>query len=205
MNRAVFLDRDGVINKLLPGDFPDFYVTKWEQFEFLPGAKEAVNRIFSETDYYVIVVSNQSVIGRGWAEPVEVSNIFHRMKAELIGIEMGEWFDKKNDSVFFNRPLFFYFCPHAPDAGCACFKPSPGMIYKAAIEHDIDLSNSWMVGDSWTDIEAGSNAMMSKLIKIEGQSPLPVAFFQTGYTPDYIYFAKDLLQAVEFILNQEVV
>jgi len=85
MNRAVFLDRDGVINKLLPGNG---YVLKWEDFEFLPGAKEAVARLLNETDYYIIVISNQSGIGRGFVDAVTVSNIFHRMKAALLGIEM---------------------------------------------------------------------------------------------------------------------
>ena len=190
LERAVFLDRDGVINKWEHGDkdVPEsWYILKWDDFEFLPGVIMAIRKLL-DSGYVVIVISNQSGIGRGFVDSVTVSNIFHRMKAELLGIEMSGWFAESTDDVFMNSPLFFHFCPHTPDSGCACRKPSPGMLYKAAIEHDIDLSKSWMVGDSDTDMEAGKAAGIKKLIKIDGVSN---------------YIRGDLLQAVTFILEQE--
>lgn len=171
MNRAIFMDRDGVINKWEHGqeDVPEsWYVLSWEQFEFLPGVMDAFRQIAS-TDYHIIVVSNQSGIGRGFVDYNTVDQIFKNMQMRVL--------DESK------RFLSYYFCPHAPDAGCACRKPSPGMIYKAAIEHSIDLSKSWMIGDSETDMQAGRAAQIPNLVKIRR--------------------GLDLLTAVKFIINEE--
>ena len=191
MNRAIFLDRDGVINKLLDGEPPESYVTRWEQLEFLPGVMDAF-RLIKDTDFVPIVISNQSGIGRGWAKWFDVEDIFENMAWEIC--------DKAN--VFPE----YYFCPHVPEDNCACRKPSPGMIYKAAIEHEIDLSRSWMVGDSDCDIWAGKNAGIENLIKVIDKDRFdeldkPTDSYVALTAPEmYCYFAPDLLTATEFFV-----
>ncbi|MCX6568256.1 MAG: D-glycero-beta-D-manno-heptose 1,7-bisphosphate 7-phosphatase [Candidatus Aminicenantes bacterium] len=130
---AVFLDRDGVINK----DRPD-YVKSWEEFEFLPGALEAF-RVLAAGPRQVVVVSNQSGIGRGLVSRETVDEIHARM-TEAVRRSGG-----RIDAI--------YYCPHRPDEDCPCRKPRPGLILKAARELDIDLAASWLVGDDLRDLE----------------------------------------------------
>lgn len=157
LKKAVFLDRDGVINKLLH-NVPDErhnplnYVLSWDDFEFIPGALEGL-KLLAETDYKIFVVSNQSGIGRGYAEKSEIDEIFRNMRKEIAdysGI----------------RTIEHIFCSHVPDDNCCCRKPKPGMIYVLAYLHEIDLSQSWMIGDSDSDIHAGHNAEVGGLVKI---------------------------------------
>jgi D-glycero-D-manno-heptose 1,7-bisphosphate phosphatase len=131
---AVFLDRDGVINK----DRPD-YVRSWEEFEFLPGVLEAL-RVLAAGPHQVVVVSNQSGIGRGLVSRETVDEIHARM-TEAVRRSGG-----RIDAV--------YYCPHRPDEDCPCRKPRPGLILKAARELDIDLAGSWLVGDDLRDLES---------------------------------------------------
>lgn len=153
---AIFLDRDGVINKWVhPGPdakAEDFYVTKWEQFEFLPKVFDAL-RLLQSLGYKLIVISNQSGIDNpdvdcDWHS---INQIFVRMRTEL-----------KEHGL----DVMFKFCRHMPNAGCACRKPSPGMIYDVAVNINIDLSKSWMIGDQWSDINAGMNAGIRNLIVV---------------------------------------
>jgi len=184
MNRAVFLDRDGVINKWNPGGVEDktWYCLSWGEFEFIPGVFEAF-RIFRRADYIPIVVSNQSCVGRGLVTDSAVRSIFIKMQFELeVAMRMSL--------------MYWYFCPHAPDAGCACRKPKPGMIYKAAVEHEIDLGRSWMAGDSRSDMDAGWNAGMdrSQCILIT-EKPQPIWGAEQ--------MLPNLLEAAKFIAGRE--
>ena len=143
LQRACFIDRDGCINandKI--GNGPK-YVLKWEDFRFLPGVLEAL-KLLSNADYLVIVISNQSCVGRSLAKYRDIEKIFISMQTRI-------WQET-------DIHIKYLFCPHAPDAGCACRKPKPGMIWKAAIEHSIDLSASYVLGDSPSDMEAGALA-----------------------------------------------
>lgn len=146
--KAVFLDRDGTIN-VLKG-----YITKAEEIELLPSAAEAV-KIFNRLGYLSIVITNQPVIARGECTEKELRNIHNRLES-LLG-EEGAYIDG------------IYYCPHHPDKGfeneipelkinCNCRKPSPGLILKAAEDFNIDLSQSYMVGDSEKDVLAAENA-----------------------------------------------
>lgn len=148
MQRAVFLDRDGVINKYVG------FLRHIDEFELLPGVPEAIRKI-NESGYLAIVVTNQPVIARGELTFCELREIHNKMET-LLGKE-GAYLDA------------IYFCPHHPDKGfereipklkieCECRKPKPGMLLKAAEEYHIDLAQSWMVGDSTRDIEAGRAA-----------------------------------------------
>lgn len=146
--RAVFLDRDGTINKYVG------FVTSPEQFELIDGAADAIREINSK-GYLAIVVTNQPVIARGDCTYQELENIHMKMETKLG--EAGAYIDG------------IYFCPHHPDKGfdgeipslkikCGCRKPAPGLLLKAAQDFNIDLGASWMVGDDGRDIAAGKNA-----------------------------------------------
>jgi D-glycero-D-manno-heptose 1,7-bisphosphate phosphatase len=140
MKRAVFLDRDGVINRKAP---EGGYVTRWENFEFLPGVAEAISSV-NRAGWSVIVVTNQRCIAKGLVSAGEVEAIHRRMREQLA--RMGA----RVDGV--------YYCPHDREPACSCRKPEPGLLLAAAREFEIDLSASWVVGDSETDVEAGRRA-----------------------------------------------
>lgn len=140
MKRAVFLDRDGVINrKAAEGE----YVTRWEDFHFLPGVAEAIS-LLERAGWSVIVISNQRCVAKGLLTIAELETIHRKMLEELARS------GAKLDGI--------YYCPHDKEPPCACRKPSPGMLLTAAEEHQIDLASSWVVGDSENDMEAGKRA-----------------------------------------------
>lgn len=144
MNRAVFLDRDGVIVR------DSGYVYRLEDLELLDGAADAIKR-FNSAGFLVIVVSNQSGVARGYFKEEDV---------EKFNMEMARQLEQKGAGV-----NGIYFCPHHPDGKasgydkvCDCRKPASGMLIKAAKEYDIDLKSSWMIGDMEKDINAGKGA-----------------------------------------------
>lgn len=159
MNKAFFLDRDGVIN------IDHGYVHKTEEFDFLPGVFEACKRI-NDMGYKIIVVTNQAGIARGYYTEAD----FHLLTNHMI-----QQF-KKNDVEITD----VYFCPHHPDIDnekypreCDCRKPAPGMIIEASIKHDIDLSQSVMVGDKMSDIQAGIAAGININYGVKGRYEWP--------------------------------
>ena len=133
MTKAVFLDRDGVIN------IDKAYVSKIEDFEFCEGVFEALKH-FQNLGYLLIVVTNQSGIGRGYYSEENFQILSDWMQKELLHVKI------KIDAI--------YHCPHAPEVNCACRKPKSGMFLKAIEDFDIDVANSWMIGDKETDMEA---------------------------------------------------
>jgi D-glycero-D-manno-heptose 1,7-bisphosphate phosphatase len=156
--RAVFLDRDGTIN------VEKKYLHKIEDFEFIPGAPEAIKKL-KDAGFLVIVVSNQSGIGRGYFDEDAVELLHRHIQDELTCL--GTSIDA------------FYFCPHHPEEGlgeykvvCECRKGQPGMLLQAAREYDIDLQQSFMVGDKLADIEAGERAGCQSLLVLTGYGEL---------------------------------
>ncbi len=146
--KAVFLDRDGTINKYVG------FLRDINDFVLLDGVGKAI-QIMNSLGYLVIVVTNQPVIARGEVSVEELANIHYKMET-LLGLE-GAYLDA------------IYYCPHHPHKGyegeiaelkieCSCRKPKPGMLMKAAEDFNIDLSKSWMVGDGENDIRAGCAA-----------------------------------------------
>ncbi len=137
MQKAIFLDRDGVLNH----DKVD-YVYTIEEFKIFDGVAEAL-RLFKEAGFKLIVITNQSGIAKGIYTEKAVFDCFDYLQAET-----GNLIDD------------MYFCPHHPkfDIVCACRKPGHKMILDAALKHDIDLSKSYMIGDAQRDITAGNNA-----------------------------------------------
>lgn len=140
MNKAAFLDRDGVINRKAPGDG---YITRWEEIEFLPGVAQAI-ALLNRTGFRVIVVTNQRCVAKGLVTIPELDGIHRHMCEALAGA------GATVDAV--------YYCPHELEPPCCCRKPQPGLLLDAAREHGIALTKSWMIGDSDADIEAGRNA-----------------------------------------------
>ena len=154
--KAVFLDRDGTINKYVG------FLTKPEQFELIPGVVEAVKKI-NKSGYLTIVVTNQPVIARGDCTWEELKQIHDKMETEF-----------GKEGVFVDA---IYICPHHKDKGfkgerpeykfdCDCRKPKPGLLFLAAKDFNIDLSHSIMIGDSDNDVFAGEQAHCFKSIKI---------------------------------------
>jgi D-glycero-D-manno-heptose 1,7-bisphosphate phosphatase len=140
LSRAVFLDRDGVINKRPPeGD----YVTRWEDFHILPGVAESI-ALLNRTGYSVIVITNQRCVAKGMMTEADLQRLHRRMTSVLARA------GAKIDATFY--------CPHEIEPPCDCRKPAPGMLLSAARLHAIDLRKSWMIGDSDNDVEAGLNA-----------------------------------------------
>lgn len=137
MTKAIFLDRDGVIN------LDKAYVSKIEDFEFCEGVFEALTH-FQNLGYLLIIVTNQSGIGRGYYTEEDFQKLTDWMRKELLHVRI------KIDAI--------YHCPHAPEANCACRKPQSGMFLKAIEDFDIDVTQSWMIGDKPSDIEAALGA-----------------------------------------------
>lgn len=184
--KAIFLDRDGVIN-VLKG-----FVRREEELELLPGVVEAL-RLVNSSEYLAIVVSNQPVIARGETTPEELQTIFNKMKT-LLGRE-GAYVDD------------VFYCPHHPDRGfpgerpeykisCSCRKPQPGMLEAAAEAYHIDLAQSWMIGDSTTDIECGKRGGCRTALVKTGMGGTDRKF---PVKPELV--AEDLLDAVGHILG----
>ncbi len=135
--KAVFLDRDGVIN------IEKDYAHKTEDFEFLTGVFEAVKH-FNELGFIVVVVTNQSGIARGYY----TNDDFWRLTEYMVGK-----FERHGAKI-----AKVYHCPHGPEEGCDCRKPNPGMLLAAQKKFDIDMQNSWMIGDKEGDIKAALSA-----------------------------------------------
>lgn len=163
--KAVFLDRDGTINKYVG------FLRDIDEFELLPGVAEAIKKI-NVSGYLCIVVTNQPVIARGEVTVGQLEEIHNKMET-LLGQE-GAYIDG------------LYYCPHHPHKGyegevvelkidCECRKPKPGMLLKAAEDFNIDLESSWMVGDGENDIKAGiaagcKNALINTECEFYGQT-----------------------------------
>lgn len=152
--KAIFLDRDGTINKKTN------YVFSTTQFELYPDTAEAI-KLINQSEYLAIVVTNQPVVARGECTMRGVDYIHAKMET-LLGME----------GAYIND---IFFCPHHPDKGfkgenplykidCNCRKPKPGMIYAAAERYNIDLTQSWMIGDTEVDYLTGLNAGVSTVI-----------------------------------------
>ena len=154
MKKAVFFDRDGVLNV----DVIDLH--ELEKFQWIDGAIDAI-KLCNEKGYLVVVITNQSGIARGVFTEEDVKKIHSHMASEL------EKFGAHIDA--------FYYCPHHPNGTvdgyakvCDCRKPKPGLILQACKDFDIDVKNSVMIGDKQRDIECGINAGVEKTLLFAG-------------------------------------
>ncbi|MCR4666605.1 MAG: HAD family hydrolase [Desulfovibrio sp.] len=172
--RAVFLDRDGTLNQ------DRGYVHSRESFVWLPHVFPALSLLASQ-HFILVVVSNQSGIARGFYTMNEVKTLEDALTKELTsqGIPIHGW----------------YYCPHHPDVTgpCSCRKPAPGLLRNAAADLNIDLGESWMVGDKLSDVRAGQNAGCH-VLKMKGTPDEDIVCVDEG-----IPVCRDLLQAAQII------
>ena len=138
--KAVFLDRDGIINQK-PKEHD--YVKSWDEFKFIPGVDTLIREINSK-GYFVIIITNQRGIARGLVKEDTVKEIHCNMVRKL-----------KEKGAIINA---IYYCPHNIEDKCNCRKPKPGMILKAVKDLNIDLKRSILIGDDKSDIMAGKKA-----------------------------------------------
>lgn len=178
---AVFLDRDGVINRNRPD-----YVRRWDQFEFLPGALEAL-RDLARKDLPVLVVSNQSAVGRGLMSSWDLDEINTRM-LELVTAAGG-----RIDGA--------YYCPHAPEAGCACRKPAPGLLLEAMQRFGVDPGRSCLVGDGVADMLAAREVGIPSILVLTGRGQETLVDPRLRDCP-ITYIAVDLRESVDWLLHR---
>jgi D-glycero-D-manno-heptose 1,7-bisphosphate phosphatase len=180
--KAVFLDRDGTINVEVE------YLSQVEDFQFIPGVPWAL-KCLKNAGFLLVVVTNQSGIGRGYYDEAALHTLHRHMHEDLAA------YGASIDAC--------YFCPHHPEHGtgqyrteCGCRKPLPGMLQQAALDLDIDLAASFMIGDKLADVEAGSAAGCTPMLVLTGYGSA-----EAGRLPEGVEAYPDLLAAAEAILK----
>ena len=174
MKKAIFLDRDGIIN------IDKEYVFKIEDFEFVKNIFPTL-RYLQDLDFLLFIVTNQSGIGR-------------KYYTEKDFITLTDWMlEKFNEEQIFITSIEY--CPHHPDDDCKCRKPKTGMIDNVLNKFDIDLTKSWLIGDRMSDINCGINAGIKNIIKIDNNLK------EINFS-EYYYECEDINFVKEIIMNQ---
>ena len=173
---TVFIDRDGTLIEEVN------YLSRVEDLRFFDYTDEAI-RLLKESGFLVVVVTNQSGIGREIYTEAAMHEIHAQIQTDLT---------EKLDA--------FYFCPHLPDANCRCRKPNLGMLEAAQAEFAVDLDNSWMIGDKAIDVETGFNAEIKTAMVLTGYGRKDIE--KLARKPDIV--AANLLEAVEKILKLKI-
>ncbi|MCK9364403.1 MAG: HAD family hydrolase [Syntrophales bacterium] len=191
---AIFLDRDGTINEEVG------YLDQPEKLRMIPGAARAI-RLINKSGLKAIVVTNQSGVARGFFDEAMVAAIHEKMQKFLEA--KGAWIDR------------FYYCPHHPTDGmgsylqeCSCRKPAPGMLLRAAEELALSLNDSYIIGDTLKDIEAGGRAGVPGVLVQTGygaESAAALAGFDREKAGVYhpVYVATTLEEAVRWIIADQ--
>jgi D-glycero-D-manno-heptose 1,7-bisphosphate phosphatase len=185
ITRAIFLDKDGTLVENVP------YNVDPDKIRLVEGVKEGL-RLLSEAGYALFVVSNQAGVAHGYFKEEDLKGVEARL-GELLA-EVGVSFQD------------FYYCPHHPEGKlsqlrmtCFCRKPSPGMLFHAARDHDINLSTSWIVGDILNDVEAGRRAdCRTILLDNGGETEWKLAALRKPH-----FTVKNFLEAVHVILEAD--
>lgn len=149
MYKAVFVDRDGTINRDVP------YCSRPEDFELLPTVAEGI-RLLNEHGFKVVVVTNQSGIARGYFTEQMLTKIHQKMRDDLA-----------KEGAFMDA---VYHCPHHPEDGCECRKPNTGLFHRAAAELQLDLASSYIVGDKLLDV-AAAKGLNCKIVLVPSSEP----------------------------------
>ena len=184
--RAVFIDRDGTISEEVG------YINHPSRFRLFPYAAAAIKQL-NQNDWLAIVITNQAGVARGYFSEDMVQTVHAAMTRE---IENG---DARIDAV--------YYCAHHPSVGeppyrydCDCRKPKPGLVSRAAADFDIDLGESWMVGDRYSDIELARNAGVRSMFVMSGYGRGEWEHQRAGWTEQPDLVAENLLDAVHLIV-----
>jgi D-glycero-D-manno-heptose 1,7-bisphosphate phosphatase len=178
---AIFLDRDGVLIENRAD-----YVKSWDEVEIFPHTFAAMRKL-AQTGRPIIMITNQSAVGRGIITAAFVDEIHRRLLAEV------EAHGGRIDAV--------YFCPHHPQEPCECRKPSPGMLRQAAQERNLDLSASVMVGDAVSDIETAHAVGAKGVLVRTGRGEEQVAVLAADHADWNIPVVADLDAAAGYILT----
>ena len=184
MRSAVFLDRDGTLNEEVS------YLSHPEQLRLIPGTLEALRQLQAQR-YLCIIITNQSGIARGYFSERELNEVHGELRQMLRAAQADV------DAI--------YYCPHHPTSGqgvyrsdCSCRKPQPGLLLQAAKDFDIDLANSYMIGDKASDLLAGIAAGCHTILTLTGYGRQSQNSLENNsIAPDYI--ARDLKDAAKWI------
>lgn len=183
MDKVVFLDRDGTIN------IDTGYISDTKGLEIFAGVSEAIKDL-KEAGYKTVIVTNQSGIGRGYFRQEDLEKVNDKIlqlieeEASVKGLPS---LTKTIDKI--------YFCPHSPDENCNCRKPETGMIDDAKKDFNIDIKNSYVIGDKEADVNLGKNAGIKTILVLTGDGEK----HRDKCEPDFV--AKDLKEAADFILK----
>jgi D-glycero-D-manno-heptose 1,7-bisphosphate phosphatase len=181
MQPAIFLDRDGVIVENRPD-----YIRSWSEVRLIAGAIRAL-ALLAGSPYKIVIVTNQSAVGRGLISQETATQINDLLVSMIHGSG--------------GRVDGIYLCPHSPDDACTCRKPKPGLLLQAADALSLDLSRSWMIGDAWSDMQAGLQAGVQQTILLRtgrGEQQLRRPPPEPQISP---LIFDNLLAAVEAILT----
>jgi D-glycero-D-manno-heptose 1,7-bisphosphate phosphatase len=185
---GVFLDRDGTVSEEVG------YVNHLSRYKLFPSTAQAIKKL-NKAGLKAILITNQAGVARGYFTEDLIWRVHEKLVSELAN------FDARLDGI--------YYCPHHPSAGeppyranCDCRKPKPGLIYKAAQEHEIDISKSFMVGDKYTDVELAQSIGIKGVMVMTGYGIGEYEYQRNTWPkmPDKI--ATDLLDAVDWIISR---
>ena len=171
--KAIFLDRDGVINKDV------HYLNKIGDFKFIDGIFDACND-FLKLGFQIIIITNQSGIKRGYYTEADYQLITEWMLTQ---------FENKGIKI-----LDIFHCPHGPDSICSCRKPQPGMFLKAESKYNINMQKSWMIGDKETDILAANSAGINKTILLTDNHSKVITESESDF---FINSVKELKEVIK--------
>ncbi|MBI3950771.1 MAG: HAD family hydrolase [Acidobacteria bacterium] len=188
LNRAIFLDRDGTVNVEVG------YVNHLDRLELYPWTAEAI-RLINQAGYKAIVLTNQSGVARKYMTEELVRKIHEKLQSELR--RQGAYLDA------------IYYCPHHPAApdpayriDCECHKPKPGMVERGRREFNLDLTQSFVIGDKYLDIELARNVGAKGVLVLTGYGLGEYEHLSHTWPKQPDYVAESLLAAVQWILNQ---
>ncbi|MFA5164114.1 MAG: HAD family hydrolase [Candidatus Omnitrophota bacterium] len=188
-HKVIFLDRDGVIN-VDPEFINEYmYVTKWEEFRFIPRAKQAMKKL-ADNGYSVYIISNQAGIGKGYFTLNALSDITRKMRSEI----------RKAGG----RIAGAYYCPHRKEQRCACRKPKTGLFRKALKRGKIDFGGTYFIGDNIRDVVAGKAIGCATILVLSGKtkrSDVKRNSAKWEAKPDFI--KRDLYDAVNLVLRRD--
>ncbi len=179
--KAIFLDRDGVINKD-PGGGD--YIKSWNEFQFLPGAIDAI-KLLNKNDFQIFVISNQAGVAKGLFSQVDLDDVTKNMLKEI---------EAKGGTI---RSVSY--CIHRPKEGCNCRKPKTGLMEDATKGLSIDFKKTYFIGDSRLDIGAGRNSGCKTILLLTGKET-GIDIKDWDAKPDFV--KKDLKEAIEWVLRE---
>lgn len=182
LRRAIFLDRDGVLNYQVDRDGVPVSPRRVDDFRLIETAVPAVRNL-SRAGFLCIVITNQPDLGRGLISDTDIEAMHYQLKLSA-----------PIDAI--------YVCGHIGSDGCECRKPKPGMILRAEVEHDVDLTRSWLIGDRWVDIAAANEVGVKAVLVEHGYSMSSTSAGGPPYLLDIEAKVRDLASAAKLILGR---